>query len=76
MSISVLFVGVFAISESAQQAKPALDSPAANSSYQMGVDVFGGMTQGGGQAVVWGGIAAVVLVALGFLVYAGSSGGR
>lgn len=75
MAISVLFVGVFAISESAQQAETNVTTEAQNSSYQLGVDVFGGLASAG-TGIVWFGIAAVVVVALGFLVFAGASGGR
>jgi hypothetical protein len=72
--ITVLFVGVIAMSESAQQAEPALNTAAANESYAAAEQVFGGVAGGGGQAVVWAGIGAVVLVALGFLLVAGRSG--
>jgi hypothetical protein len=72
--IVILFVGVFAMSESAQQAQPALNTTAANESYAAAEQVFGGVAGSGGQAVVWGGIAAVVLIGLGFLLMAGRSG--
>lgn len=74
-AISVLFVGVYAMSEAAQQAEPSTQSTAANQSYNMSVDVFTGISQGGGQGIVYFGVAAIVLVSLGFLVYAGASGG-
>lgn len=75
LSISVLFVGVIAISESAQQTKPTLNSSAANTSYNVSVDVLTGLGQAG-IGIVWFGIAAVVLVSLGLLVVAGGTGGR
>lgn len=75
LAISMLFVGLTAISESAQQAKPALDSTSANESYDLATGVYGGAMQGGSEAIVWFGIAAIVLVALGLLVGA-SGGGR
>jgi hypothetical protein len=74
-AISILFGGVIAISESAQQVQPTLNSTSANASYNMSVSVFTGVSQAG-TGVVWGGIAAIVLVALGILVVAGRSGGR
>lgn len=76
MSITVLFVGAFAISESAQQTKPTLNSTSANQSYDLSVEVFGGVMQTGGQGIIWFGVAAIVLVAMGLLVMAGQSGGR
>lgn len=77
MAISVLFVGVFAISESAQQSEDTAMN-ASNSSadaWNLSVDIFGGIGQAG-VGIVWFGIAAVILVALGFLIVAGQSGGR
>jgi len=74
-SITILFVGVFAISESAQQSKETALN-ASNSSadaYNMSSEVFNGVLQGGGNGIVYFGVAAVVLVALGVLV---ASGGR
>lgn len=72
-AISFLFVGVTAISESAQQAEPTIDSEAGNASYQLGVDVFGGVSQAG-IGIVWFGVAAIVVVSLGLLVVAGNGG--
>jgi len=74
-SISILFVGVVAISESAQQADPEVSSQAGNESFQLATDVFGGIGQAG-VGIVWFGVAAVVLIALGMLVVAGQQGGR
>lgn len=73
-AISVLFVGVFAMSESAQQAEPTLNTTAANESYSVAEQVFTGMGQAG-TGIVWFGIAAIVVVALGFLVMS-AGGGR
>lgn len=76
LSISMLFVGVTAISESAQQAEDtAMQTNASADAWNLSTEVFGGIGQAG-VGIVWFGIAAVVLVALGFLVYAGASGGR
>jgi hypothetical protein len=76
-SITLLVVGVFALSEQAQQVKDAAVTNGTNateSAYNTTSTVFEGVTQAAGPGVVWMGVAAVVLVALGFLVYAGSSG--
>lgn len=73
-AVSVLFVGVIAISESAQQTKPALNSTAANESYAAAEGIFGGVIQGGGSGIVLFGVAAIVVVGVGLLVTAGRSG--
>ncbi|MGK7294866.1 MAG: hypothetical protein ACNS61_03435 [Candidatus Wenzhouxiangella sp. M2_3B_020] len=75
-AITFLFVGLTAISQSAQEAKPGLNSTSANESYQLGVDVFTGVGQGGASALVYGGIGAIVLIALGLLVVVMQGGGR
>lgn len=73
---SAFFVGVVALGEAASQteASGALNSTSANASYNMSVDVFSGLATGGGEAIVWFGVAAIVMAALGLLVWAGSSG--
>lgn len=76
MLVSVLFVGVVAMSESAQQVEPEINTTAGNQSYDVAHEVFSGTVQSGGVGVVWFGIAAVVLVALGWLVGASRGGGR
>lgn len=76
-SISMLVVGVFALSEQAQQVKdPAVTNGtnATESAYNTTSTVVEGVTTAAGPGLVWMGVAAIVLVALGFLVYAGSSG--
>jgi len=76
MSITVLFVGVFAVSESSQQnvnetvINNTSGAPGASS---MADSVFDGLFTAG-TGVVWFGVAAVVVVALGFLVFAGAGG--
>jgi hypothetical protein len=73
----MLVVGVFALSEQAQQVKDTAVTNGTNateSAYNTTTTVFEGVTQAAGPGIVWMGVAAVVLVALGFLVYAGSSG--
>lgn len=77
LSIVLLFTGVIAISESAQQSQDNVTNGTAGSdAYNMSVGVFDGVSKGGGEAIVWFGVAAVVIVSLGLLVYAGSGGGR
>jgi len=75
LSITILFVGIFAVSESAQQHQSGVNSTAAENASSMADGVFNGVFQAG-QGIVWFGVAAVVVVALGFLVAAGASGGR
>lgn len=79
MAISILFVGVFAISESAQDAQgPAVanGTDATASAYNTSEGVFEGVAQVSSDAVVWVGIAAVIVVALGLLYMASQSGRR
>lgn len=74
IAVSVLFVGVTAISESAQQHTP--DSAAGSDGAALADGVFGGALEAAGPAVVVGGVAAIVLVSLGVLLSAGRTGGR
>lgn len=74
-SVSGLFLGLWAISEQAQQVQPSVSTAAGNASYNVSVEVFEGMWNGGAQGVGWFAPAAVVLVACGFLVYAATTGG-
>lgn len=75
ISVSVLFAGVYAISESAQQHESGINSSSAQNASDMAEGVFSGASQAG-TGVVWFGVAAIVVVALGLLVVAGASGGR
>jgi len=75
--IVFLVIGVFGISTIASNTKDAAVNNGTNSTsnaWNATTGVFEGITQTAGPALVWAGIAAVVLVALGFLVYAGQSG--
>jgi len=77
LSIVVLFVGVTAISGAAQDAQgPAVENGTNESAeaYNLTTDVFGGIVEASAPAVVWFGVAAFVVIALGFLVFAGNSG--
>lgn len=79
LAVSILFVGVFAISESAQQAHdPAVvnGTDATASAYNTSEAVFEGVAQVSSDAVVWVGIAAVIVIALGLLYVASQSGRR
>lgn len=76
MSTTFLFIGGYAISYQAQETQPTLNSTRANETFNVSLDVFEGVTSAGGMGIVWFGVAAVLLVALGFLVVAAQSGGR
>lgn len=77
LGIVLFFVGLIAVSESAQQSKDNVqDGTAGSDAYNMSVGVFEGVSKGGGEAIVWFGVAAVICVALGYLVVAGQGGGR
>lgn len=78
LAITILFVGVTAMSNSAQQSEAtALNSSNASSdAYNLSTDVYGGIGEAASGALVYGGVGAIVLVALGFLVAAGNTGGR
>lgn len=68
-------IGFAALSQQAQDVEPTLNDSAENETYDVATNVFEGT--GGALAVIvpWGGIAAVIAVALGLLV-AASRGGR
>lgn len=75
--IVFLVIGVFSISTIANSTKDVAIQNGTNESaeaYNATTGVLEGLTQTAGPAIVWMGVAAVVLVALGFLVYAGQSG--
>ena len=78
LATMMLVVGLFAVSEAGQSARDtALNgSNTTASTYNTTNSVLGGLVSGGGELVVWGGIAACVVGALGVLVYAGNQGGR
>jgi len=73
----MLFVGFYGLSESAQQSKDVAvtnGTNATSSAYNTTSEVFGGLGQAMGPGVVWMGIAAIIIIALGYLVVAGNSG--
>lgn len=78
MAVSMLVVGITALSESAQQTRDAAVVNGTNSSamaWNTTTNVVDGLGQAAAPGVVWMGVAAIVLVALGILVSA-SGGGR
>jgi len=75
--ITVLFVGFYGLSEAASQSREHAvinGTNASASAYNSTTEVFGGIGQAASGGIVWMGIAAIILVALGFLVAAGNSG--
>lgn len=75
--ISMLFVGFYGLSEMASQTEdPAVTNGtnATGSAFNTTSEVLGGIGQAASPAIVWMGVAAFILVALGFLVAAGNSG--
>lgn len=75
-AISVLFVGVWAIGQQASTVQPKLNSSAANASYDAATGVFETVGGPGGSGIVWFGVGAIVIAAMGFLVVASRGGGR
>ena len=77
VSTVMLVVGTFAIAESARQHEAEEPTAATDSASEMAEGVFGGLLGGGaGEGFIWFGVAALVLIALSVLVYAGTRGGR
>lgn len=72
----MMFVGIIALSENSQQVEDTAlnNSNASADALNVTNDVIGGVGQAGGQAIVWMGIGAIIVGALGVLVYAGRSG--
>lgn len=74
----MFFVGLFSLSYQSQSVESTVTNstnPNAGPAYNMTNDIFDGVAQAGGQSLVWFGVAAIILVSLGFLVYS-FSGGR
>jgi len=74
--ISMLFVGIIAVSMAAQSSESnALNSSEnAGQAYNATEGVFNGLGQAMGPGIVWMGVGAFVLISLGYLVYAAQSG--
>ena len=77
LAIVIVFVGIIAISTAAQESRDAAVINGTNASadaWNATTNVTEKVMEGGGQIVVYGGIGAAILVALGFLLSAGMSG--
>lgn len=75
--IVMLFVGWFGLSEAAQQTQDTAVTNGTNATgaaYNATTGIFEGLGATAGPAIVWMGIGAAIIVALGFLVIAGNSG--
>ena len=76
LAIPLLVVGVTAIGTQADQSESrALNASDNGSAYNLSTELFGEFTTTAGPGVVFMGIGAVILGALGVLVAAGASGG-
>lgn len=75
LAVGMTFIGAIALSEAAQQSEQtATNTSAGADAWNVSVDVFGGIGQAAAPAIVWMGVAAIVLVAVGLLVMAGNNG--
>ena len=74
--ISMLFVGIIAVSMAAQSSESTAmnGSQNAQDAYNATEGVFNGLGQAMGPGIVWMGVGAFVLISLGYLVYAAQSG--
>lgn len=75
--ITMLFVGFYGLSEASSQTRDVAVTNGTNASasaFNTTNEVIGGLGQVASPAVVWMGVAAFILVVLGFLVAAGNSG--
>jgi hypothetical protein len=75
----ILFIGIIGIGRSADLAYDPAVTNGTNSSaaaYNMSQGVFEGIGTAAAPAVVWAGVAALVLLALGLLVSVSRGGGR
>lgn len=72
----LLFIAISAFSQQSQSAADATNTESANATYETVNTAIEGMTQGGGEAIIWFGVAAVVLAACGLLLAAAMGGGR
>jgi hypothetical protein len=73
-SIVILFLGTYAIQLSRDENRPATSTNSTANVTEIADGFFNGILVVAGPAVVYGGIGALVLTALGFLVRA--SGGK
>jgi len=77
LAVAIVFVGITAVSEQAQQVSPTVTGgTAAGDAYNLTEETFEGVGIALSPGLVLGGVAAVVLVALGVLVGAAGGGRR
>jgi hypothetical protein len=72
-SITCLLVGVFAIEYSIEENQPSTPTSNTDNASQVAEGVFGAVMETAAPSVVYMGVAAIILISLGFLVK--SSGG-
>lgn len=74
--IVILFVGFHGLNRAASGVESTASATGneTQAAFNTSQEVFGGIGQAAGPAIVWMGIAAFILVALGYLVVAGNSG--
>ena len=73
---SILFVGIFAISNAAQSSESTALSASNESAnaYNATTGITEGITQAAGPGIVWMGVAAFIVIALGYLVVSSGRG--
>jgi len=77
LGIVIMVVGVFGISQAGQDVKDQAVTNGTNATqdaYNVSTEVFGGLSEAAAPGVIWFGVAAIVVIALGYLVVAGKSG--
>lgn len=68
----MLFVGLFSLSYQSQSVESTVNnstSPNADPAFETSNQLFQGLFDGLGTSIVWIGVAAIILVSLGFLAY-------
>lgn len=74
MCITVLGVGFVGISTMSDNAADSTTTPTQNESKALADNLFEGVSQPMGIAIVWGGIGAVIMIAVGILAVSGRRG--
>lgn len=74
MCITVLGVGFVGISTMSDNAGDAASTETQNDAKQLADNLFEGVSQPMGVAIVWGGIGAVIMIAVGILAVSGRRG--
>lgn len=76
-AVTTLLMGFWAIGEQASSTAPdSGTSESYNSTHRMGELLYDGLGMAAGESVAWFGVAAVILIAAGFLVAVSRGGGR